>query len=292
MDENEIKVGYALSDVVEEHENLRNILELTSLPDTLELQPEKFLWNLNEAKDYLDKVKFLSVHAPAANLDLSSHDQRERYESILATLKGMDIANELDANTLVIHPINNMHLNPQERLQRKNKFLEVFQNDIAPHYSQNGHRYKICLENIEYPKLPSTLEETLILTEEASKFMDAYMILDVPHIWNSRRILRENPDYYRELTPGFPGDESLETYFNNFVEKYDDKIALYHIAGFGENPVETHNPITEELVEKDYLKLIKNIKRKPVILEIHHPSYIKMVESRENLIKYFNTEEI
>ncbi len=287
MESGKLLIGYALSDVVEEHKDLKRILESFSVPDTLELQPENFLWDVDKAKDYLKKTDFLSVHAASADLDLSSPDAEERYRSILATIKSMDLADYVGADTLVVHPINNMHLNPQERLQRKLNFLQTLKYDITPHYFDNNHKYRICLENIEYPKFPSTMEETLILTEEASNFIDAGMVIDVPHIWNSRRILNENPNYYKEWTSGFPNNEELSDYLNTFIDKYEDKIGLYHIAGFGDGPVRTHDPLDDEFIRREYLPIADNIKNKPIILEIHHPSHLKMIESREKLMKYF-----
>ena len=277
--DDQIDLGYALSDVVKEHEDLAYTIERLGSFNVLELQPENFIWDCNSTKYLTDRISFKSIHAPSDGLDLSSDNSHLKYESILKTIDSMDLADNIGAQTLVIHPVNNMHLNPQERLIRKEFFLTTLAENIAPHYIKNNHSYSICLENIEYPKYPATLEEALTLNAEASTIMPVRMVLDIPHVWNSIRILNENPDYYKDWTHGFPIEESFEKYLRTFIEKHDDKIGIYHIAGFGTDPIRTHDPIRENTLNEEYKQLIDLIRKKPIVMEIHSPEYEHFIES-------------
>ncbi|MFP4111911.1 MAG: sugar phosphate isomerase/epimerase family protein [Candidatus Woesearchaeota archaeon] len=281
-----LRVGYAISDCV--HKDLAESLESLGKTDVVELQLDDFIWDLDTARNSLDKIGFISVHVASKDQDLSADESHIKHSTILNTIKSMDFAHEAGADSLVIHPINNMYLDPGQRLQRKRNFLKVFKDNLIPHYQDNGHEYIICLENIEYPKYPATLEESLMLHREASTYHQVGMAIDVPHVWNTRRILREDPARYIDWTAGYPDDrENLADYISGFIERNKDKIVLYHIAGFsekpGKNPVTTHGPLYGEFINDEYRILMELLKDKPIVMEIHDEDYEVMKLSKESM---------
>jgi hypothetical protein len=242
----------------------------------LELQPNDFLWNVYSALDELSKVTFLSVHSVSKDIDLSSYDQEFRERSITATIKSMDMAHLVNADSLVLHPVNDMYLNPVERLEHADVFLESFEK-IMNHYNLSGHNYKLCIENIEYPKYPATLEETLDLQK---KIPTTGIVIDIPHIWHSRDILRENPDYYREHSLGFPNGETLYQNLSQFIQENEHLIEEFHIAGFGHNPLRTHAPLYERK-NPIYNQLFTELIKKPIIMEIYGQSKEQILLNEE-----------
>lgn len=274
-------IGFALSDMIDEHKDLRKAISRLK-PDMIELQLDDFTWDIKDAKDELEKMSFISVHAASKDLDLSSEDKEMRGKSLQRTLESMDFAYDTGADALVLHPVNNMYLSPTERLESKERFKDIFRGPLTKHYDERGHKYSLCLENIEYPKYPSTLEETLELYHSLSDGRkNIKMTIDIPHVWNSQRILRENPERYRRLTIGFPGEESLSDYVRKFMEENTDKIGLYHIAAFGDNPVRTHEPIYPETMNTEYSELIGIMKKRPILLEIHDQPFTVLEYSKK-----------
>lgn len=274
--------GYALCDVAESQVNLEDALKGLGKSDVVELQPERFIWDMEKARPYLNNMKFISVHAPSGGLDLASKDSKLRYETVLETIKTMDIAHDIGAKDLVLHPVNNMYNDPKERLEQKAIFMQSFR-DLLDYYEKQGHAYKICVENLEYPKYPATLEETLMLQDEVSKIHDGGMVIDIPHIWNTRKILREDPKRYIDWTNGYPNDEEkLGDYVRKFLERNEDKIVLYHIAGFHDgDKVVTHGPIRTDDMNTEYYELRDQLRKKPMVMEIHDTPLDDMKSSRE-----------
>ena len=264
-------IGYALSDTVGEHRRLKKTLEELK-PEMIELQLDDFVWDFDEAYEELQKVGFISVHSAAKGIDISSEDVRTMDYSLRRTLRSMDIAKELGADILVMHPVNDMYLDPVQRLRAKDRFRDMFSGTITNYHKDNGHEYTICLENIEYPKYPATFEEAEGLLEDVAKNGMVKLAIDIPHVWNIRRILREDPERYRPLTNGFPDDERLDGHIRRFIERRRENIGIYHIAGFGEDPVRTHDLIYRDSINSEYIELIDELRKKPLLMEIHDQS--------------------
>ena len=93
----------------------------------------------------------------------------------------------------------------------------------------------------------------------------------MPHIWHSRDILLENPDYYRNRTLGFPFAESVNEDLTTFLESNHELVTLFHVAGFGHKPLRTHAPIYKEL-NSIYVDLRSELIKKPIIMEIYNQS--------------------
>ena len=281
--DNKTLIGYALSDTVKEHLDITKAIDVLK-PSMLELQLDNFAWNFTNYIAHLKNLEFISVHAPSMDLDLSSEDEALSKESLSKTIKGMEIANFVGASTYVIHPVNNMFLDPVQRIRNKDKFKEIMTNSILPHHIDNNHKYKICLENIEYPKYPSTLEESIELVKFFKDKSDCVkMVMDIPHIWNSIKILNENPEKYTQLTNGYPIKTDFIKYLKRFIEDNSEDIGLFHIAGFGENPVQTHNPLYGEFLNEEYIQLKHSLKNKPITMEIHNSDYETFIRSKKSI---------
>ena len=280
---NKTLIGYALSDTVEEHLDIKRAIDVLK-PNMLELQLDNFTWNFKNYIDDLRNLEFISVHAPSMNLDLSSDNEELSKKTISKTIIGMNVADFIGASTYVIHPVNNMFLDPVQRIRNKDKFKDIMTNSILPYYTANNHKYKICLENIEYPKYPSTLEESIELVRSfKEQSNNVKMVMDIPHIWNSIRILNENPERYTQLTNGYPIKTNFIEYIKKFIEENSADIGLFHMAGFGENPVQTHNPLYGEFLNEEYIRLKHSFKNKPITLEIHNSDYETFMKSKKSI---------
>lgn len=257
----DLLIGPAIGEF--ENENLKNAIEGYSV---VELQLTNFQWTVDDALADLAKKDYISVHNASRDIDLSSANEQFRQQSIVVTKQGMDFAYKVNSNTLVLHPVNNMHLNPTQRLESVVRFMKSFE-ELKSYYEKENHQYTMCVENLEYPKYPATLEETLDLQKRTS----TGIVIDVPHIWHSRDILLENPDYYRNLTLGFPFAESLNEDLTTFLESNSELVTLFHVAGFGHKPLRTHAPIYKEL-NSIYVDLRSELIKKPIIMEIYNQS--------------------
>lgn len=282
MDNNTI-IGYAVCDLDKTREDIRRIK--TSLPGrAIEIQREGKIWTLPMLIDATENYEFISVHAPTRNTDISSRDDMKLEYSRNKTIESMDIAHGIGADILVLHPVHyEGWLEPNDRNKKRNIFLDTYEHVIVPYYLDNFHDYHIAIENIEYSKYPATLEETEELHKAMNSIHPVGMVIDIPHIWNSRRILSENP-HLEDMIYGYPRTpEVLYEYVEKFIKHNHDNILMYHIANYGTNPIRTHDPITEDTVHPDLKRLVGIIRDKPIILEIYKHDYKTLRESKKTI---------
>ncbi len=274
-------IGYAICDLDQNNTDLARTLK--KLPaNAIELQKEGNSWGKDQISKSTKKYDFISVHAPTRYTDLSSMDPKMLEYSQKKTIETMNLANEINAHTLVIHPVHHEGwLEPKDRIHKKNIFLSTFENVLVPHYLDNFHEYRIAIENIEYSKYPATLEETGELHAALNTIHPVGIVLDIPHIWNTRRILAEN-EHLEDKVYGYPWTpEILYDYVEKFIRHNKEHIDLYHIANFGENPVRTHDYIARDKIHPELEMIIPLIKDKPIILEVYNHNYQPIKESKK-----------
>lgn len=279
-------IGHAITDMEEKNKDLSNTLKQLGAK-AVEIQKEKKIWADKKIKELTKNYEFISVHAPTTATDISSVNQKLRERSIAKTLTSMNLANELNADVLVIHPVHyEEFIQPKDRIWKRNLFMDSYENLIVPYYLENQHKYKIGIENIEYSKYPATLEELAELQAATSAIHPTGMVIDIAHIWNSRRILEEN-DYLKEKVYGYPRTpEILFEYVAEFIKNEKSKILMYHVGNFGVNPIRTHDPLID--VHPELKKIMPKLKDKPIILEIYGQDYETLKKSRETAEELIN----
>lgn len=272
-------IGYAISDMEEQHNDIEHSLSVLG-SKVIEIQKEVKVWDNKIIKQAVKNYDFISVHAPTFNTDISSVNQKTRERSIAKTLTSMNLANQIKADVLVMHPVHyEEFISQKDRIWKRDLFMDSFENLIVPYYQENQHNYKIGIENIEYSKYPSTLEELAELQAATSAIHPTGMVIDIAHIWNSRRILAEN-EYLKDTVYGYPRNpEILVEYIAEFVKHEKSKILMYHVANFGVDPIRTHDALTD--INSDLKRLLPLLKDKPIILEIYGQSYETLIQSRK-----------
>jgi hypothetical protein len=281
-------IGYAICDLDAKHDNIEK--SLISIPsNAIEIQREGNSWDNKTLKKVTNNYDFISVHAPTRYVDISSNDKGMLDRSRQKTLKAMQLAHEINANIFVVHPVHyEGWMEPKERNERRTTFIQTFQDHLVPYYLDNFHNYKIAIENIEYSKYPATLEETAELHATLSGTHPVGIVLDIAHIWNSRRMLAENP-HLNDKVYGYPWTpEILHDYVEKFIRHNEDNIVLYHVANFGTEPIRTHDPINSDSINPELQKLIPILKRKPIIMEIYGQEYDILNESKRTIEEIAN----
>ncbi len=276
-------IGYAICDLDKKHDEIEK--SLNNIPsNAIEIQREGNSWDLETLRRLTRDYDFISVHAPTRYVDLSSNDPGMLERSKQKTIDSMNLANEINASVFVIHPVHyEGWVEPKERNDKRNTFIQTFQDQILPHYLDNFHNYTLAIENIEYSKYPATLEETAELHATLSAIHEVGIVLDIAHIWNSRRMLAENPSLSDKVY-GYPWTpEVLYDYVEKFIRHNNNNIVLYHVANFGTDPIRTHDPITKETINPELKRLIPLMKEKPVILEIYNQESEILKESKRAL---------
>jgi endonuclease IV len=247
-------IGYAICDIENKNQKIESAIK--HLPaNAIEFQRELNIWDVPLLRRIAKNYEFISVHAPTRYVDLSSSNDGMQKRATKKTTESMDIAHDINANLLVLHPVHPAHYEgwsePRRRHQRRQQFIETFHSAIVPHYIDNSHSYRIAIENIEYSKYPATLEETLELNITLNSMHPVEIVLDIPHIWNSRRMLAENNNL-KDKVFGYPWTpEVLHDYVEKFIRHNHDRIAMYHVADFGDNPIRTHDPISKKTIHPE-----------------------------------------
>ena len=282
-------IGHAVSDCNHSQRNLKETLSQMDTSEAIELQPEYEFWDISSALPILDKYLFKSVHAPCQRVDLSSLNLLHRASSVDRTIESMNIADKINADSFVLHPVQaESFISPEERDERRGIFLEVFRSYLIKHYDKEKHRYKISFENLEYSKFPATFEELIGLADECSSYLPVSLTVDIPHIWNSNRILRKTPDLLRNMK-GYDGlYRDLPGYVSDMILRHYNSISHFHIANFrvDENLIKTHDPITQNSTNQDLIAIIPMLKGKPIILEVYNSPLRICKESERNVKLY------
>lgn len=204
---------------------------------------------------YLEKGLY-GVHMPIINIDVLSDDEFWKKQSIANIKASMDYAHYVQAHYVVFH------LTQKDKWQNvydrrkiwENESLKIYQH-FADYYRKKGFKFVPLVENLEYPKFPSTpLEMKEIFNVCKELLPETKVCFDVSHLWRSRGLIFEtvknnqgefanilNSKYFIDVM-----DETLE-YFSG------EDIYLWHFGGcYG---TETHlmpglypkeNPNSEE----------------------------------------------
>ncbi len=151
----------------------------------IELQPELYyLTDLPEGLIFHSRHPFIGVHQPCHGRDVLSPDIHKASASRHDTETAMAIANNIGAEYFVIHPVQID--NWVQRVEQR-QVATQYVKEVIEHKKQKGYSFKLCVENLEYPKYPSTLEEMITLLSDinTSESPEITLLFDVAHHWHN-----------------------------------------------------------------------------------------------------------
>ena len=280
-------VGLGLSDLTPDYRGSLALVESERLR-ILELQPELGTWKPIPLGDHYE---FLAVHASSQGRDIASPDPEHRRFAVKEHKQCMLFAHMVGASAFLLHPghiyspgnaagieeeedypyIGSYYWeHPEQRWVRVELFLESL-SELADFYRQEGFDYEVTIENLPFPNLGATTSELLSVCRLARLRLPLRMTLDVPHLWISRLLLRENP-WLKPYVEGYPDlRHSFYSGLEDFVTAHERDIAYYHI--YGTQGLREHLPVTRKkrysADELDLAKVARIIGMdRPVILEV------------------------
>lgn len=280
-------VGLGLSDITPEYRGDLRLVEQEPF-SVLELQPELDSWKVERLRK---QYQFLAVHAASQGRDLASPDPDHRRFALGEHKRAMLFAHLVGADAFLLHagqiysPGNAAGIvedpdyryvhsyyweHPEQRLVRIELFLESFLR-LIDFYRGHGFGFQITIENLPFPNLGATMAELVYLYSLAKLQWPLKITLDVPHLWVSCLLLKDNP-WLEHFVQGYR--ESQKPFYSElerFVTARDDDILYYHI--YGVEGLREHLPISLKtkyrVRELDLRKVAKVIgRRRPVVVEV------------------------
>jgi len=282
-----IHTGFAIWDG-----DIKSGLDASFYPDNfdaveIQLASEELI--LNPPKSILRIARdraFKSVHSSdkicnqkKLSCDLSSKDETE--STLLKYAILMDFADRINANIFIIHPCAYQYLdNLYERVDRMSTFYFNFKR-LLDVYREREYRFNIAVENLEFDKFPSTLDELVFMLDTCKKIaIDSTvspdkikLCWDIQHSRHSIKIINEPWNHSRfsaiesigNLLPGFLDihrkffgvsyneskcDGDLYDTALTFVQNALKNMAVVHVAG-NEDITSTHESL--EYKSRDYI---------------------------------------
>ena len=115
-------------------------------------------------------------------------------------LTTMNLAQQVKADYYVLHPYQGYKegVTQEEKKQKSIKFIK----DILIIKKLFGHKYRLCIENLNEPAYPSSVEEAIELLKIFKKD-DIGLVFDIDHHWMDFQQKQKNSpkkDYYEQLT--------------------------------------------------------------------------------------------
>lgn len=290
-------IGFAFSDV---HFVPKKILE-----DVVELQPEtkELYTNTPTINSHV-----ISVHAPSIGRDLSSPHPEFRKFAVREVKEGIKFAGTINASFFVVHPtqfyeynnklgikappgyrydISYFWFHPFARNYVVDYFLESLC-ELVEYCARNKWKLTFLLENLEYPKFPALPDEIISIYDKVRTSCNSLrigIVLDMPHLWHSIRILREAHRLSNNVT--------FENAVEILLDEIRQEIHLIHLAGCYDH--KTHEPIiykkaysSNELDLYFVADILKSLSL-PVILEIYDKPYEVLLKSRRALEEILKT---
>lgn len=255
------------------------------------------------------------VHQPIRDMDILSQDVQKKLETFESVQQAMVFAHLVSADYFVFHLAQSRDYWDWNRSDQIAIAIKAFQG-WAEFYKKSGFTFTPLLENLEFPKFPSTPEEIARIHRVCKKFLpNLKLCLDIPHLWRSRSLILENGEKVRHAVPDFIIltssftdylDYAFEEVFTEKAGLLPDDLHLYHMAGCwkhltheilglrpGESPflhrlrlndpVYTYDQQAEMVIPKVIERLLRyKIERKQdtrIILETYQRNYIEMLEA-------------
>lgn len=200
---------------------------------------------------YVGEKTTIGLHSPSLNPaihDLGNQDAGVRERAVQETVDALQFAVAAGCNEYVLHltPFDEFGGYEARERQRANAMESL---RAISHKVGGDPGVRILIENLEYPKWPSTTEETVQLMQQINDeklFADVGICLDFAHLWHN----------IVSLLPNIPNRGKFFNDAQQFVKEVSSVSPIYriHLAGAYINYVgdnhQTHavpgaNPLNE-----------------------------------------------
>ncbi len=154
-------------------------------------------------------------------------------------LTTMNLAQQVKADYYVLHPYQGYKegVTQEEKKQKSIKFIK----DILIIKKLFGHKYRLCIENLNEPAYPSSVEEAIELLKIFKKD-DIGLVFDIDHHWMDFQQKQKNSpkkDYYEQLTKDLSlivrecGPRAIETFHlaQAYYDSEDNKWVVHGLPG-------------------------------------------------------------
>ncbi len=176
----------------------------------------------------LKKDGYIGVHQPTSQLDIISAEYGERSLALNLAKKGLELAHHLGADYYVVHPTTSDNWVDRGGQQRQ-AHQWIF--ELYNYGKLKKLTPRICVENLEYPKYPATLEELLYLLSYLSSegMDDVGLIFDVAHHWHNYVHLLHQISPTLLVSSNQYG-KLLEDHLSQISTRFPNKLFGYHLA--------------------------------------------------------------
>ncbi len=280
-------VGLGLSDLTPYYRGSLALVEQEGLR-IVELQPELGTW---KPMPLGDRYQFLAVHASSQGRDIASPDPEHRRFAVKEHKQCMLFAHMVGADVCLLHPghiyspgnaagieeeedypyIGSYYWeHPEQRWVRIEIFLESL-SELADFHRQEGFDFEITIENLPFPNLGATTSELLSIYRLARLRLHLKLTLDVPHLWISHLLLREN-SWLKAYVEGCPDQHSpFYSRLDDFVTAHEQDICYFHI--YGTQGLREHLPVS---LKKKYSADELDLRKVAGVIGANHPVILEV----------------
>lgn len=198
--------------------------------------PDPYLPDYLEYKKSHDRLflpdNTIYVHQPGKDMNVLHSLAYKKRQSIETAKAAMYFAEQGGAKKFIIHPVQADDW-LTDRTWQKNQAFEVFKEFVQEHRN-NKYSFTLCIENLEFPKYPSTVQELLdCYCWYKEVYPNIQIVVDIPHLWRSRYLIRQNESKCRNEVPDYDKQHlAFKDYLTySFTTIPPEIIAYYHLAG-------------------------------------------------------------
>lgn len=126
----------------------------------------------------------VGVHHPSYNQDVISRDTQVKELAYNQTIKGFLLADRIGALYYVVHPVTVDDWKTDR--EKQSRLALDWVTDLAEFQARYGLTPILCIENLEVPKTPASMEEVLLfLRTFQDEGLPVGFIFDVAHHWHN-----------------------------------------------------------------------------------------------------------
>jgi hypothetical protein len=172
------------------------------------------------------------VHQPCQAIDWVSENTFKRRQAIETAKMAMLLTQMLSAKVFDFHLLQKDQW-ALDRFAQIQSGYDAF-DECREFYQEQRFSFTPAIENLEFPKFPSTLSEMLsVFDRYKNTTPTVQLVLDIPHLWRSRNIILENRATVGKQFSDMP---ELALPFHEYLRHCfqcipQDRIAYYHLAG-------------------------------------------------------------
>lgn len=198
----------------------------------VELQPEGNLIQDSIWRSFPEMItqnRFLGVHQPNWERNLIDSNTENAKRGLQETYRALDLAEKLGAAYFVVHLLSRDDWQ-SDRVGQIEKGLTAFET-LADYHRAKGYHTRLCIENLEYPKYPADLEETLGALHRLSSVSEGVgLVVDVAHLWHNWVWLMKGISGHDGMMNQASFEEVLKEYLHHVGRDYLQVIEGFHIA--------------------------------------------------------------